>query len=268
MLAGHDIQHPEFRFLVPSAGQLVGEQPALLVRLPGIERGQPGRVQRRRVDQHPLRFPAGGRQQHPVLLPGQAAHEELPRAAPGRGADVPGGHQLLDPGLHPGPPGQPGLRVGPQRVLRPQPLLRGGAARVLQPAVRVGDAVPLQILDEVVAARHGIPGRVRARARRGGAGGSHGRTLREQRTCGGPCPGSGPGGGTGHLASRHAGVMSGRATPATLWLARTVLPWKPALSGNPGAYLDSQGLARHTSACLPHQAGGGLATGTAAERDV
>ena len=161
-LTGHDIQHPEFRLLVPSAGQLVGEQPALPVRVPGIERGHPGRVQRRRVDQHPLRLPGGGRQQHPMLLPGQAAHEELARTPPGRGADVPGGHQLLDPGLQPGPPGQPGPRAGPQRVLRRQPLLRAGAGRVLQPAVRVGHTVPVHHLGEVVAARRGIPGRLRA----------------------------------------------------------------------------------------------------------
>ena len=96
--AGHDIQDPEFRLLVPAAGQLVGEQPALLVRLPGVERGQPGRVQGCRVDERPRRLARRGGQQRPVLLPGQAAQEELPRPAPGRGADVPGGHQFLEPG--------------------------------------------------------------------------------------------------------------------------------------------------------------------------
>ena len=177
--AGHDVKHPEFRLLVPAGGQLVGEQPALLVRLPGVERGQPGRIQGRRVDEHPLRLARRGGQQCPVLLPGQAADEELPWPAPGRGADVPGGHQFLEAGRQPGPPGQAGLRSGPQRVLDGQPLLGVRTGRVLQPAIGVRHPLAVQILGQVVAAGRGISRGLRVRGRRARAGGSHGRTLWE-----------------------------------------------------------------------------------------
>ncbi len=262
-LAGYHIQHPQFRLLVPAGGQLVGEQPALLVRLPGIERGQPGRVQGRRVNEHPLRLPRGGRHQRPVFLPGQAAREELPRPAPDRGADVPGAHQLLEPGREPGPPGQPGLRAGPQRVLGPQPFLGFRARRVLQPAVRVGHAVAVQILDETGAAGRRIPRRRRRCGGRGGVGGSHDRTLSEHAAR------RVRRGGRGQFAvpPRRRYVCAGIASYAVIG-SHTVLPRNPVLGGNQGACPDSRELARHTSACPPHQAGGGLATGTAAQRDV
>ena len=177
--AGQHIQHPEFGLLVPAGGQLVGEQPPLPVRLTGVECGQPGRVQGGRVDQHPLRLARRGGQQGRVLLPGQAAQEELPRPAPGRGADVPGGHQFLEAGHQPGAPGQPGLGRGPERVLGGQPLLGVRTGRVFQPAIRVGHPQAVQILGQVVAGCRGIPRCLRIRGCRGRAGGSHERTLWE-----------------------------------------------------------------------------------------
>jgi hypothetical protein len=123
--------------------------------LPGIQRAAAGGIERHRVHQHPFWLTRGGGQQHPVLLAGLAADEELPLTAADRGADIPGGHQLLDPVGQRCPAGQDVQLLTCQRVLRGQPVPGRRAGRVFQPAVRVGDGITEEILGAVEALGRG-----------------------------------------------------------------------------------------------------------------
>jgi hypothetical protein len=83
---------------VPHLGELVGEQVALLRRLPGVERGRAGGIDRHGVEEHALGAVRVDGEQHGVLLLGGAAQEELPLPAPrGRRHDA-GREQLAEPG--------------------------------------------------------------------------------------------------------------------------------------------------------------------------
>ncbi len=216
---GGDVHHPQHRLLVAGGGHLVGQQPSLLVRLPRVQRGQAGRIEGHRVDEHAFRLARPGGQQHPVLLPGQAAHEELPLAAPDRGADIAGFHQLADPGGQPVTRGQRRGLGGPQLVLGRQPVLGLLAGGVLQPPVRVGDPVAVQVFDEVKAPGRGVPRHGRRAGGRRVAGCCHARTLGERPRPAARTWAAAERRGTGCLPRRHAGVMSGRGRPVTLSLA-------------------------------------------------
>ena len=160
VLAGRDVEDVQHRLLVPAGGELVDEQAARVVRGPGVERGRAGGVERGGVDQHPL----GARQisahgigdvQDAVLLARLAAGREAPPGPPGRhlhparrGERAEGRRQGLAAGE--------GVEVAArQRVLcgRPRPGAR--VVRVLQPAVRVGDAATVEVVDEVQALGRG-----------------------------------------------------------------------------------------------------------------
>ncbi len=59
-LAGFHVQHPQQGLLAAPLGQLVGQPPALLVRLPAVEGGPPARVDGHRVDERPPGAGMGG----------------------------------------------------------------------------------------------------------------------------------------------------------------------------------------------------------------
>ena len=165
-LAGFHVHHPQQRLLAAAFGQLVGQPPALLVRLPAVEGGPPARVDGHRVDERPPGAGIGGvpgagihRAQHRVFFTGQPPGEEPPGAPPHRDPDVPGPRQLPDPvgqGRHP----RQGRRMRPEQfVLGAQPGSRLVTAGVLEPPVGVADPVAQQILGQVEPPR----GRVLAR---------------------------------------------------------------------------------------------------------
>ncbi len=163
-LAGFHVHHPEQRFLAAPFGQLVGEGPAFLVRLPAVKRGPPARVDGDRVDQRPPAVRPGRARALPwiarvllwiegaqdgVLLAGQAPGEELPGLPPHWHPDVPGPGQFQDPFRQRGHSRQLLLVRAEQVVLGPQPRTRLLAVRVLEPSVGIADLMAEQILDEV-----------------------------------------------------------------------------------------------------------------------
>ncbi len=148
-VAVRDVHQVEARLLVTAHRDLVGEQAALLVGLPGVEGGQPGRVQRHRVEQRPLGAAWVHGVEHGVLLPGGAPHEEPPLPPPRRRADRPRAEQLRDPGLEALTSGK-GVQPGLQQSLLPhQPVLRRRVVRVLKPSVGVGNRHTVELLDEL-----------------------------------------------------------------------------------------------------------------------
>ncbi len=168
LLPGCHVHDLQYRLLVAAVGDLVGQQPALVVRCPRVEDGGPGGVERRRVDERPVRLTRRRRDQHGVLLARLTPQEEAALTTPDRAAHQAGGGQFPDPGGQLGPRRQGRQVPGGQRVLRRQPGTALIRARVFQPAVGVGHRVARHLLHEIQA-----PGRGISRGRSG-----HDRTLR------------------------------------------------------------------------------------------
>ena len=142
--------------LVAARGDLVGQQPALQVGQPGVERGAAGGVDRHRVDQHPLAAVHAAREHDGVLLPGLAARQEPPPGPPQRRAHRAGVEQGVHPRGQRVAAGQLRELARGQLVLRARPGDRARVGRVLQPAVGVGDAVAVQDVDDVEAWSGGV----------------------------------------------------------------------------------------------------------------
>ena len=158
-LAGGDVHDPDDRLLRAALGDLVGEEVALLARLPRVEGGEPGGVERHGVEEHALGAVGVDGAQHGELLAGVAAHEEPPVAAERRGADRPGTGELVD--ARPEVLDRVPLRavgVEQDRLLhRPGSSPLGIAVRgVLEPAVGVGHEASVQVVDDVVAGSIGV----------------------------------------------------------------------------------------------------------------
>ena len=159
-LARFHVQDAQHGLLAAALGQLIGQQPAFLVRLPAVQRGLAGGVHRGWVDEHPrLAGPRVDRAQHRVFLARQPPGEELPFPAPGRDPDVTGPGQLQDPPGQLIDPRQLSSAGAEQLVLGPQPVLSVGAGRVLQPAIGVADFDAGQLLDKVEPPSVRIPAR-------------------------------------------------------------------------------------------------------------
>ncbi len=184
--------------------------------------------------------PSGSRDvQHRVLLAGLAAGEER-RARPATAAPTPTRPTAARAGVAASrvPAGQRVEVLAGQRVLRRRPRRGARVVGVLQPAVRVGDAVAVQVLDEVQALGVGV----RARSR--------GPRLRHPvRWSAGPAPGrrSAPTNGalsrpTGRRRARapgcrRAGWGTARAAPKTVRTGSTPAQRPPAAmssSSSPG----------------------------------
>jgi hypothetical protein len=136
--AGGHVHDPQLGLLVAALGELVGEQLPFGVRLPGIQRGDAGRVDRHRVDQDAFgRASSGSGEQHGVIRVRGAPEEELAVTAPGRRADRACPHELGDPPCQRVAAWQCRGMPGEQRVLRRQPRARLGGLRVLEPPVRI-----------------------------------------------------------------------------------------------------------------------------------
>ncbi len=181
LLARGHVEHAQHALLRAALGQLVGQQVPLLAGLPGIERREAGRVERDRVDEHALGPVGVDREQDAVLLRALPPHEEATVAPPDRDAHDAGGQQVADPvgeGVATGPAG--GV-LGVQVVLRVRPGLRARVVGVLQPPVRVGHRVAVQVVDEREALGIGVVGGLLVR---------HGRHPRTR----GLLPADGPGG--------------------------------------------------------------------------
>jgi hypothetical protein len=84
-----------------------------------------------------------------VLLARVAARGEGALAAPDRDADGAGVHELLQSGGERLAQRESAEHLGGQRVLGLRPLPGARIGRVLEPPVRVGDVVSVQVLDEV-----------------------------------------------------------------------------------------------------------------------
>ena len=177
-----DVDHPQQRLLVAAFGHLVGQQAPLLVRLPGVQRRQPGRVDGHRVDEHLLRVLARrGTQpgaEHAVLGAGVAPGVKAPLAPPGRRADIAGAQQLAHPCGQPLPARQFFPVGGEQVRLRREPPGPFGARVVLQPSVGVADAMSQDVLGQVEPAGFRITELVHAVLPL-----AHPRTLRSPATC-------------------------------------------------------------------------------------
>ena len=145
--AGGHVEHVQHR-LVAAAGELVGQPPALQVGQPAVQRRQPG---------FPLR--AAGRAgrgarrpapvtQHRVLLARLAAGGEPAAGPPQWRRHRPGFQQVPDLLGEGGAAGQ-GVEVAlGEAVLGGRPRDGARVVGVLEPAVGVGDAVAVQLLDE------------------------------------------------------------------------------------------------------------------------
>jgi hypothetical protein len=96
-VAERDVHQVEAGLLVAAHRDLVGEQTALLVGLPRVERRETGRVERHRIQQRPLGAVGVDGVENGVLLLRGAPHEELPLPAPHRCADRARPQQLGDP---------------------------------------------------------------------------------------------------------------------------------------------------------------------------
>ena len=150
------------RLLVAALRELVGQQPALVVGLPAVQRGGARRVDRHRVDQRPLGLarpavrPVTAVYSTACSWPGLPPQVEPAVAAPDRRADQPRVLQLGQPGGQPLAAGQRAQHLGPELVLRRLPGSGLLAVGVLQPAVGVGDVVAVQILVDVLAGSGGI----------------------------------------------------------------------------------------------------------------
>lgn len=177
-LPGRHVDHVEPRVLGAVPGDLKGQQTALQGRLPGVEDGAAGRIEGLGIQQHPPGIRPGLRHhEHGLLLARVLAQPEDPAAAdPGRCRAIDGGerrHLRLPP--LPAGPGRPLRRV--QGLLLGVPADHRVRLRVLQPAVRVGDAYPVQLVHDVLPGRAGVCVRCRSGGgghsvlpRRGGAG--------------------------------------------------------------------------------------------------
>ena len=126
-LAGRDVKHPQQRLLVPAMRELIGEQPALLVRLPGVQRRPPGGIDRNRIDQHAL---AGAASASPVPAssprgPSSASRPEC--RAPGR-PTFRKFHDLRRRERRAPGPDRAGCRTASSRARRAAPRTRPGAA--------------------------------------------------------------------------------------------------------------------------------------------
>ena len=150
-LAGGHVEHEQLRLLVAAHRHLVGDPVALPGRRPRVEGGGARRVQRHRVDQHPLGAVEVADAQHGVLLAGVPPGGERPTGPPDRDADRAGTHQLAQPVGEGRAVGEGAQQLGGVVVLRGRPRRRPRVGRVLQPPVGVGDGVPVQVLDEVEA---------------------------------------------------------------------------------------------------------------------
>ncbi len=154
-LAIRYVHDPKRRLLVAALRQLVRQQPAFLVGLPGIERGGTGRVDLHRVDQHSFAGVAGstagpGRghadQQDRMLLCRGAAHEELTFCPPGGRADIPGTEQFPRAGGEPLAAGPGGCGRSEQFLLVGQPGASLVAGSVFQPSVGVRHQMTMEVV--------------------------------------------------------------------------------------------------------------------------
>jgi hypothetical protein len=82
-LAARDVHDPQHRLLGAAFGELVGQQVALLRGLPAVERRGAGRVDRHRVEQHPLGA-VGSTVSSTACSCSRAPHEEAALPTPGR----------------------------------------------------------------------------------------------------------------------------------------------------------------------------------------
>jgi hypothetical protein len=120
-----------------------------------------------------------------VLLVALAPDEEAPVPAPHRDADDARGKELAQPGgkRRTARPGR--CLLGEELVLGLGPGDRPGILDVLEPAVRVGHAAAVELLDEVEPFRRWVAG-----ARRRKLGSRHAAHLRWRPTVGGWLPGA------------------------------------------------------------------------------
>lgn len=159
---GGDVDDPQPRFLGASLGKQVGQQRAVGGGLVSVERGQPRRVECAGVDEHPrVRAPRGAvvpgrrtgvrgralaRPEHGVFPAGFVPQEERAVPAPRGGAGVSGIGEFCEPDTEGLAPRfvQPALASG-----REEPVLLLGPGscprivHILEPAVRIGDPVPV-----------------------------------------------------------------------------------------------------------------------------
>jgi hypothetical protein len=120
--AARDVHHPQHALLRAALGELVGQERAVVVRLPVVQRRQALGVDRDRVDQHALGLAAvraglGDEQDGVLLVPG-APDEEPPVAAPDRHADDARAEQLGQPAGDASRPGHSAACSREQVVLR------------------------------------------------------------------------------------------------------------------------------------------------------
>ena len=156
--AGVDVEHVQRGVLVAAVRELVGQPATGQVGYPGIQRGQALGIERGRVQQHPFGAVALPQVQHRVLLAGIAAGEEGPPGSPQWNRHRTGGQQRVQGVREPLPAGQGIQPFAGQRVLGLRPGHGARILRVLQPTVGVGDAVTVQVLDQIEAFGAGIAG--------------------------------------------------------------------------------------------------------------
>jgi hypothetical protein len=127
-LFGLDVQHAQHRLFASALRQLVGQQRTLFAGLPAVQGGRAGGVEPHRVEQGALLARGIDGDQHGVLLPRRAPHQELTLTPPHRGADHAGTEQLADALLQPRARGPGGSCGAEQVVLAASHALVAGAS--------------------------------------------------------------------------------------------------------------------------------------------
>jgi len=153
-LAGAHVHDPQGALLVASLRQLVGEQVPLDRGGPRVERDGVVVGQGARVDQYPL-LAVLLDEEKGVLLARHPA-PEVPTGPDHLGGPHETREQLLQPVPQLRPPREPGEPLGGQLVLRRRPRLGVRTARILEPAVRIGDRPAVDGVDQVGTAGGGI----------------------------------------------------------------------------------------------------------------
>ena len=171
--ASDHVQHVQHALFAAVLGQSVGQEGPVVARVVPVERGRAGGIERVGIERHPV-GPIDPRAdvQDGLVLPAFAPQVEVPAMGRRRDADGADREQLVEPAANGCAPGHPGQIALGACVLRLGPGAGLGAFAVLEPAVGIGDRLPVERVGRVDGRggrRIGLshPGRSRDRGRCG-----------------------------------------------------------------------------------------------------
>ena len=145
-----NVEHVQHALLAAVLREPVGQECSVVARIVPIEGGRAGRVERVGIDGHPVGAVGTlAEVQHGLVLAALAPLVEV-AAVRGRGhADRPDREQLIEPAANVRTSGDGGEVPLGERVLGLGPGTRLGSVALLEPAVRIGDRLPVERLGGV-----------------------------------------------------------------------------------------------------------------------